>query len=547
MEVKRKRKIIFAAATGIMVGFLYAAGSRLDRYDTLDLREASFYLNWLVLSLVTSPVLLGIWWFADRLGRKTESREGDGGNFSPLFLHLFYVAVLMACWLPALFSILPGVFSYDAYAEWEQVKTGMITAHHPVAHVLLVGGLLEGFYRLTGSYNVGICVYTLLQMFLAANALAYTVLYLKKRGLGRRWRLAALAFYGLSPVLQLFAICTTKDVLFTACELLLMLFILDIAEDRDRFFAEKKARAGFALAALGVMILRNNGLYIVLVLLAVLFFFCRKYWRRYVLLAAGILILYGAYVGPLYALLSVTPGGVEEMLPVPIQQMARVYHYDRDSLDPEDLELLYRILPQENLEAYKPTVADPVKSGFDREGFAANPKAFFRLWVRWGLEHPLTYINSFLVSTVDFWYPGAVMDGYKDPYGRSSYFDYRVAEPGQERVLLPGLHEFYEKLSWDKEAQRKPLAFLVLSPGWYFLLFLVVFMYLWCYKKGKLLLPLLVPLLTLATALLGPMALVRYVLIFFYGFPLLAALFLKPDAFSGQGQICSAAEETQRR
>lgn len=537
MEVTRKRKILFGAATGIVVGFLYAAGSRLDRYDTLNLLEASFYLNWLGLSLAASPIILGIWWFADRLGRKTEKGDRDGEKLYPLFLHLFYAAVLMACWLPALLSILPGVFSYDAYAEWEQVKTGMITAHHPVAHVLLVGGLLEGFYRLTGSYNAGIFVYTLLQMLLMANALAYTVTYLKKRGFGRHWRLAALAFYGLSPVFQLFAICTTKDVLFTACELLFMLSILRIAEDRDSFFARKKTRAGFVLAAAGTMILRNNGLYIVLVLLVVLLFFCRKYWRKYLPIGAGILVLYGIYVGPLYALLSVTPGGVEEMLPVPIQQMARVYHYDRSSLDPGDLELLQRVLPRENLEAYKPTVADPVKSGFDREGFAANPRAFFELWARWGLEHPLTYINSFLVSTVDFWYPGAVMDGYKDPYGRSSYFDYRVAEPGQEKVLLPGLHEFYEKLSWDKEAQRKPLAFLVLSPGWYFLLFLGVFMYFWCYKKGKLLLPLLVPLLTMATALLGPMALVRYVLIFFYCFPLLAALFLKPEAFLGQGRI----------
>ena len=194
--------------------------------------------------------------------------------------------------------------------------------------------------------------------------------------------------------------------------------------------------------------------------------------------------------------------------------------------------LFVRVLPcRESLEAYKPTVADPVKSGFNREGFEANKKELLGLWIRWGLEHPLTYINSFLIGTVDFWYPGAVMDGYKDPYGRSSYFDYRVAQPGEEIVLLPGLHDFYERLSWDKEAQQKPLAFSVLSPGWYFLVFLVVFMYLWCYKKRGLLVPLLIPLLNMATVLLGPMALVRYVLILFYAFPLLLALFFKSDAF----------------
>ena len=46
------------------------------------------------------------------------------------------------------------------------------------------------------------------------------------------------------------------------------------------------------------------------------------------------------------------------------------------------------------------------------------------------MEHPLTYVNSLLINTVDFWYPGAVVDGYRHGDGRSSYFDYKVDEPG---------------------------------------------------------------------------------------------------------------------
>lgn len=549
--------------TAVIVSFMFVAGGQLDRYDTLDLLDRFFYLRWLAGSGISFLLISLLWRLADhfsvdrmsgnrtvtdrmsgagtfadglfaKMGVRHRGKTGterEGRNPSPLCAHFIYVGIMLLGWMPAFLSIVPGVFSYDAYAEWEQVKTGMITSHHPVIHVMLVGGLLELFYRFTGSYNVGIGVYTLLQMFLTANVLALTVSYMKRRGIRPAARLLTLLFYSLSPVIQLFSICTTKDVLFTACELLLMMSVLRILGEQDVFFRENKAQAGFVLAVLGTMILRNNGLYIALVMLAVLFWGCRKYWKRYSLLAAAALLLYGVYVGPVYTLLSVTPGGVEEMLSVPIQQMARVYHYDHASLDSGDLELLCQVLPRENLDDYKPTVADPVKCGFDREGFYENRGDFFKLWARWGMEHPLTYINSFLVSTVDFWYPGAVMDGYKDPYGRSSYFDYRVAEPGEEIVVLKGLHDFYEHLSWDRAAQKKPFAFLVLSPGWYFLVFFVGFMYLWYHKKWKLLAPLLIPLLTMATALLGPMALVRYVLIFFYGFPLLLALFLSPRAF----------------
>lgn len=307
MEIKRTRKIIFTAITGIMTGFLYAAGSRLDTQDTLDLRDSSFYADWLMLSGLAALIIFGIWHCADKLTKKLNHMSSREGQTSLLKQHLLYTGILMLCWLPALLSIFPGVFSYDAYAEWEAVRTGVITSHHPVLHVLLVGGLLEGFYKLTGSYNVGICIYAILQMLLMANVLALTVGYMKKRGIGRPGRILTMLFYGLSPVFQLFAICTTKDVLFTACELLFMIFVLRLTGEREQFFASKGAQAGFVLTVLGTMILRNNGLYIALIMLLILFFFCGEHRKRYAVLSGVILLLYGIYVGPIYCLLSVTP------------------------------------------------------------------------------------------------------------------------------------------------------------------------------------------------------------------------------------------------
>ena len=63
----------------------------------------------------------------------------------------------------------------------------------------------------------------------------------------------------------------------------------------------------------------------------------------------------------MYKVLDVAPGGVEEMLSVPLQRMARVHRYDSASLQEEDLEALYRFVGRESLDQYKPTVSDPVK------------------------------------------------------------------------------------------------------------------------------------------------------------------------------------------
>lgn len=403
----RARFLLFMAAAGIVTGFLYASGESLDGQDTLDLLDKAFYWKWILYGVTAGGISGAVWLAAARInaGRPAAGKVEPAGRRA-LSGHLLYTGILFVCWMPAFLSLVPGAFSYDAYAEWEQVRTGCLNSHHPVLHVLLAGGLAEGFYRMTGSYNIGIGVYTIVQMLFLANILALSIRFLEKRGIGRRGRLAALLFYGFSPVFQLFSICATKDVIFAAFELLFFMSVLLLAENKERFFTGAGPRAVFMAAAFGTMVFRNNGLVIVLLMLPVLFFFCGKFRRRFILPAAGILMLYGFYAGPVYQMLSVAPGGIEEMLSVPIQQMARVYRYDHASLAPEDLELLYRAVPRENLEAYKPTVADPVKSGFDREGYEANKKELAALWVRWGMEHPLTYINSFLVGTVDFWYPG---------------------------------------------------------------------------------------------------------------------------------------------
>ena len=116
------------------------------------------------------------------------------------------------------------------------------------------------------------------------------------------------------------------------------------------------------------------------------------------------------------------------------------------------------------------------------------------------------------------------MDGYQDVYGKSSYFYYKVSEPGEVQILLPKLHEIYESISHDKEIQKLPGMFLLLSPGWYLLLYLLFFLYLWREKRYKTMIPLFSILINFGTVLLGPIALVRYVLILFFAFPVYSAL-----------------------
>lgn len=510
---------------GIVISFFYAAGYLIEAHDSLDLKDSSFYFRWLLEGVLVSGILYGVWELADRYGKRICGSE----KLSKIRFKLPYwmcAVFMILCWIPAWLSIFPGAFAYDAQDEWKQVASGALTSHHPVIHVLWVGGLLEGFHGLTGSYNAGIAVYTGMQMLILAGVFAYTLYFLKEFEVPDIFCHIALLFYGLSPVIQLFSVSTTKDVLFTAAQLLFLLSLIWLFCRQEAFFQSKIQMALFGISAFGTMTLRKNGFFIAAAVLVVVIAGCRKYWRKLLPILLVICIAYGIYTGPVYQMLHVAPGGIEEMLSVPLQQMARVYKYDRDSLEEEDLELLFQVVPEEYLKNYRATVSDFVKKGFQEEAFSKNKKEIIALWCRWGLEHPLTYLNSVLINTVDFWYPGAVVDGYRHADGRSSYFDYKVDEPGEEIVLLPRVHDYYENISYNSSTQKAPCAFLVLSPGWYLVMAAAIFGYLWCRKRTRLMPAGFLLCATMLTVLPGPMALVRYVLILYYAFPVLLVLFL---------------------
>lgn len=521
---KHLRHTTFSMITGFFLGFFYIAGNLLETYDTLNFTSATFYIQWFFASIFCAVILYLLWKLPNTLTKfqwQEHSRLLKLINIVDLHLPIWgYMLIMLVCWLPTWLSIFPGAFTYDAYDEWQQICTGNLTAHHPVLHVLLLGGLTEGIYQLTGSYNLGIAIYTLLQMLFVSWAFGYTLNFLREKKVCGTLRLFALFFYCLSPVIALFSVCATKDIIFSAGMLLFMIFTYQLLQTPDTFLQTRKLKIMFVFTALVTMIFRNNGLYIVLLTLITIGFFLKKHIKKYFTLFAATLVLYLCLNVGLNNLLQVSPGGVEEMLSVPIQQLARVHHYEKDSLSTEDLELLYSILPKENLDAYRVSVSDFVKCGFNSDAFEQHKADFFKLWIQQGVKHPFTYINSFLLGTVDFWYPHAVMDGYRDVYNQSSYYDYKVSEPGTEVVLLPALHELYEYISWDKEAQKIPGIFLILSPGWFFVIFLTAFMYLWMKRFYTELIVMMIIAWNMATVFLGPIALIRYVLILFYAFPL---------------------------
>ncbi len=438
---------------------------------------------------------------------------------------LLSFVVLFLCWLPVFLAVYPGFFVYDAQDEYVQVASRTFSTHHPLVHVLLLGGTVCGVHKLTGSYNLGIACYTVLQMAVVAGGFAFLFWYLRERRISRGIRLFGLFYLGLFPTVVMFTLCSAKDALFTTALLLLMICLLEMGA-QERFFTSRGWRLLFVLSGMAMMLFRNNGFYAFLVMIPFLLFLQKKQWRQILFLTAcavaGCLFVNVGLKTALHA----QSGEYQEILTVPIQQMARTYKYAPEVFTPEDREILYEVLSKEALSLYTPRLSDPVKYRFDNAAFAEDKAKYGSLWLRTGMKKPLIYLNAWFMTSYGFWYPDTVINVYGGntvftfTYKDNSYFGYEVEEPGVRESKIPWLDEIYRRLSLEVWKEKAPVVSWLFSPGAMF--WFIAFLFTWMLNRRRyeIMYPFLPVFLLWLTVLLGPTYLPRYVLFLWYGLPL---------------------------
>lgn len=534
MQIKHKIDKILAGSIGVACSVAMIFGKQLDQNQTVQLTSARTWIEIIVLATIAG-IFLDIAWkgLAGREGNKPKNSERNNKvmswftGLSHKKYCLMIAVFLFVCWLPSFLGVFPGFFVYDAMEEYMQVATATYTAHHPVLHVLLLGGVIRLTAKITGSYNMGIAVYTILQMVVVAAGFSYTVTYLRKRAYPIWTRILSILYYALFPVITMYALCSTKDTLFTVSLLVFCVLIQELLEDKELFLKNKYKFIGLMVTMLGTMILRHNGYYAIIIFIPVLAILMRKQWKRFLMILFIVFVVYGLYTGPFYKILHVTPGGKQEMLTVPIQQLARVYHFNKEAFSDAELQTLYEILPQAALEQYRPKLSDPVKIHFNGEQYSENKSKYNKLWASIGLRKPAIYLNAWLANSYGFWYPFTVLDAYKGnqvftfTYEDSSYFGYEVEFPGERKSLIPAVDAWYKMISLDASFQKIPMISLFFAPASYFWVFVFIGGY-HIYRRRWSQTVILVPIFLIwLTALLGPAALVRYVLILFFAFPLI--------------------------
>ena len=530
---KKGKELLTAGLFSVTLASALTVGKQLETVENFDVTNLGIWGNIVILTLYFIPFIEAAWdwlkivWEKER--EKVKIQETGGKDF------LWYWLIIFVCWIPVFLAFYPGAFVYDACDEYIQVATRTFTTHHPLAHVLLLGGFVCAGNAFFDSFNLGIALYTLCQMLFLSGVFSYTVIYIKKKVNYKGFLWAVVGFYGLFPVIPMYAVCSSKDTIFTGAFLIVVIKMLQLLEDTEEFF-KKKGNVFVAVASAVVMMLfRNNGFYAYVVWGFVIFagsIFMRKdkksILRLMVLMGVSVML----FLGCSKALTFVTKaekGGSQEIMTVPIQQMARTYLYSPETYTEEEKELLFTIIPEEEMHLYNPRLSDLLKRQFNSQRFRENKGDYLALWLKIGARKPMIYLNAWFMTSYGYWYPDAVINVYGGnqvytfAYEDSSYFGFETEYPGVRESKFPWLEEQYRKMSLELYQQKMPAVSMLFSPGFLFWVFLFCMGYFVQNKKWSKVLGGAGILLLWLTAVLGPTYLVRYVLILWFALPVMAA------------------------
>lgn len=448
-------------------------------------------------------------------------------------LHLcFFIIVLV--WILTWLALFPGVYATDApywYHEFLQKNIKISSQWSP-----FYCGLFYIFVSLGkkyfDSFSVGFSLFSFLQMICSLYVIWNIMLFISRQ-LNRKILVVTMLFFCL-PIHPILALTSAQDSLFSACFTMVMLLILMNFINEEEFLKSKRNVLKLFFWMFFMCVVRNNGLYALMVMLV--FSILLRVKRKLLLTFIAIVITVAIYQGPFYNFLGIQKGtAIREMLSMPLQQMAYVYNDEEANRDLKTRMREY--VGDEMWKKYTPFISDPVKSGLDIEYTNANKIRFLKLYIKCFFEEPIDYIQAAGLQTLTLWYPDKNWPDARPwhPYIDVLCYSAEVAyDPGFEitrNSYFPQYQMFLEKMfgqgipgngyGGDLKMffSKIPVVGTFFQAGFYSWILIFVVFYALFNKNRKLLLVLSVELGIWLTVFLSPVIMYRYCSPFIFATP----------------------------
>ena len=389
----KKRKNVIVMLLSTLLSIFLIVGNSFKKKGSFE-----FITNHLIIHTVTFLILIFIFYkVISFLFKKLDNiKWKESQEFNKIikifneYPFLFCFIIILICWLPYIISFYPAILSPDPSYQIMQFfhidnkystysilldPSVIITNHHPVIHTLLLGSMVK-IGTLLGSVNIGLFLYSIIQILILSSTLSYTIVFLKNIKIPKKYLLLCLIIYALTPVFPFYSMSAVKDVIFGS---LIILYIISIYQFMNKKEITFKDMLKELLLMILIILFRNNGFHVILLSFPFLLFYKNKKQILMIfLLMLTFNITYNKVILPYF---KITPSSIREVLSIPFQQTARyVNEYDSE-LSGKDKKIINQILEYDTLATrYNPELADPVKNKFNRYYKSEDLKEYFKVW-----------------------------------------------------------------------------------------------------------------------------------------------------------------------
>lgn len=519
-----KRRCTYSWVLGSLLGLSYVMGYQMSVLEmTLPGFKGKFFILFVSIGI---GVAIGavIYFFFAWLDKFGEIKKNYDISKKKRRLWFFISwGVIFVAWIPVLLAYYPSIMSYDSHRQIQEAVLGYIwfNSHHPLVHTFLIRMfLLLG--ESIGSYEVGMALFSLLQMLVLSVIFAYSCNMIG-RLTKKTWPVVlAAAFFALTPIHPVLALSVTKDILFTAFFLLFTLLILEHNQADSRVKKWLLLGAMFVVGIL-VMLFRNNAIY-AFALFAVFYFFWVKKERITILMLCVAVLFGGKFSAQaIQDAMGAGSGSKMEMFSVFTHQMTRVGVKQGENLYIEDYLLIEKYIDDVYWKHYNPTIADGIKNNVANSSFAYwkdDIGGMIKDWFAIGIQYPNDYIDAFLALTSGYWFLDDVSHAEVLGYGENTnlglLYTFNASksdnfEGVESHSYFPWLLSVYKKIVNGNEYYDWPVLNLLFKPAFYCWSLIMVMATLAYKKQKRKWIMCLFPLFYLCTLLLGPVVNFRYV------------------------------------
>ena len=520
------RTLVCGMGFGLLLGGALSLGAELRFYDGL-LPGMGSMLRRMAVPVMVMPLLGGLAARVMLLQQGSQERT----------LHLSmgaYMAILLICWLPLLIAFYPGMLNYDFNTEYRQWFYGEWDDRHPLLYIALCYPVFS-LGRLIDQPELAIFAVTVVRMVSFAAALAYSCVFVQRRGASRRTSIVLTAAYGILPIISVMSVSAAKDTPFSAAVLVLSLLVWEALEDPRAFFESRRKCIALLLMVLFTYHMRKNGV-AALVLLPLLILFAKGARRKAAVWSIASIIATLAVSSAIYAICKPFDQPSFQTYSIPAQQLVRAYNIG-DMTEAEKEELRQWYVDDTWGLILHPHLADAAKGYLDKEMIEERGDEFMALWAKVGKRNMRIYAEAFLMLNIGSWYPDDLSHStiYRDTSGLIKGYlqtdEYDFSEYGVKHFdPLPNVKTFVNRYMRFNEYQKYPIVTLLLctaTPLWAILFASAMLI---ARKKGRYSAAACGVLALWLSYLFGPCTLARYMLPLFCLAPAMLILaFCTPD------------------